>query len=185
MQPAYKIKHKTMLEKLLSQLPYNPDLAHQVSFYSRRMREETSIRRIGLVFIVLAFFVQFFAVLSPPQPSVAASSNDLVNGGISSGHDAAVACHNNTRGYGNIMAYYGIPCGDLNNAPVTYIHARDYNSRLFSLGNNPYGKPGETPVKIGGNTLYWRYLWSWPYGNQPIKVLKLTEHGVTFFVMFD
>jgi uncharacterized repeat protein (TIGR01451 family) len=174
-----------MFEKLLSQLPYNPGLAHQVSFYSRRMREEASIRRIGMVFIMLAFFVQFFAVLSPPQSSLAASSNDLVNGGISSGHDAAVACHNNTRGYGNIMAYYGIPCGDLRDAPTMNIHARDYSNSLFSLGYNPYGKPGETPVKIGGNTLYWRFLWSWPYGSQPIKVLKLVKHGVTFFVMYD
>ncbi len=174
-----------MFEKLLSQLPYNPGLAHQVSFYSRRMREEASIRRTGMVFIVLAFFVQFFAVLSPPQPSVAASANDLVNGGISSGQEAAVACHNNTRGFGNIMAYYGIPCGDLRDAPTINIKARDYNNQLFSMGHNPYNKPGETPVKIGGDTLYWRYLWSWPYGNQNIKVLKLVRGGTTFFLMYD
>jgi uncharacterized repeat protein (TIGR01451 family) len=174
-----------MFEKLLATLPYNPGLAHQVAFYGRRMREESAIRRTGLVFIVLAFMIQFFAVLSPPQQTIAGTSNDLINGGISSGHEAAVACHNNTRHYGEIMGYYGIPCGDLNNAPVTNIHARDYNSQLFSLGNNAYGKPGETPVNINSNKVFWRYLWSWPYGSQPIKVLKLVEHGATFFVMFD
>src|ERR1044072_3270114 len=110
-----------MFEKLLATLPYNPGLAHQVAFYGRRMREEATIRRTGLAFIVLAFFIQFFAVLSPPQRTIAGTSNDLVNGGINSPHEAAVACHNNTRGYGDIMRYYGIPCGDLNGAPVMNI----------------------------------------------------------------
>jgi uncharacterized repeat protein (TIGR01451 family) len=174
-----------MFEKLLATLPYNPGLADQVAFYGRRMREESAIRRTGLIFIVLAFMIQFFAVLNPPQPAAAASNNDLVYGGINSPHEAAVACHNNTRGYGNIMAYYGIPCGDLNGAPVMNIQARDHNSQLFSLGNNPYGKAGETPVNINGNTVYWRYLWSWPYGNQPIKVFKLNQNGKIFYVMFD
>ncbi len=56
-----------MFEKLLAVLPYNPSLAHQMRFYAGRMREEAGIRRIGLIFMVLTFFVQFFAVLSPPQ----------------------------------------------------------------------------------------------------------------------
>lgn len=175
-----------MFEKLLAVLPYNPGLAHQVAFYSRRMREEATIRRTGLIFLVLAFFIQFFAVLSPPKTTLAASGNDMVYGGISSAHDAAVACHNNTRGYGAVMDYYGIPCGDILGAPVTYIHAHDFNNNLFSMGNNPYGKPGETGVNINANNrVFWRYLWGWPYGNQAIKVLKLNEHGQTFFIMFD
>jgi len=34
-----------------------------------------------MIFIVLTFLVQFFAVLSPPVSTVAASNNDLINGG--------------------------------------------------------------------------------------------------------
>jgi uncharacterized repeat protein (TIGR01451 family) len=182
-----------MFEKLLATLPYNPGLAHQVAFYGRRMREESSIRRIGMVFIVLAFMIQFFAVLNPPKPAAAAacSGNDLIYCGISgspqaAAQEAANKCNANIRGYGKIMEYYGIPCSDIANANDGYIHAHDNNNQLFSLGNNAYNKPGETAVPINpGNPVFWRYLWGWPYGNTPIHVLKLNEHGQIFYIMFD
>jgi hypothetical protein len=81
-----------MFEKLLATLPYNPGLADQMVFYGRRMREESAIRRTGLIFIVLAFMIQFFAVLNPPRPAAAAacSGNDLVYCGISGPQEAAV-----------------------------------------------------------------------------------------------
>ena len=97
-----------MFEKLLLVLPYNPGLSHQVAFYSRRMREEAAIRRIGVIFIVLAFMVQFMAVLSPPQPTTAASNNDLINGGISSATDAQRHCNQNTQRFGAIVQYFDI-----------------------------------------------------------------------------
>jgi uncharacterized repeat protein (TIGR01451 family) len=176
-----------MFEKLLATLPYNPGLANQVAFYGRRMREESSIRRIGLIFIVLAFMIQFFAVLNPPQPAKAAacSGNDLVYCGISSAQEAANKCNANIRGYGKIMDYYGIPCSDIANAPDGYINQHDHNNQLFSLGNNAYGMPGETAVPINpGNPVFWRYLWGWNI-TRPIHVLRLSEHGQTFFIMFD
>ena len=77
-----------MFEKLLAAVPYNPSMVHQLSFYSKRMREESSVRRAGLILLVLAFLIQFFAVISPPQPTVADSTNDLINGGVSSAADA-------------------------------------------------------------------------------------------------
>ena len=67
-----------MFKKLLSNLPFNPSLIGQVSFYAKRMHQETAIRRVGLIFVLLAFFVQFFAVISPPEPSLAASGNDII-----------------------------------------------------------------------------------------------------------
>lgn len=176
-----------MFEKLLSVLPYNPGLAHQVAFYSRRMREESSIRRIGVLFIVLAFMIQFFAVLNPPKPAAAAacSGNDLVYCGISSAQEAANKCNANIRGYGKIMDYYGIPCSDIANAPDGYINQHDHGNQLYSMGNNAYGMPGETAVAINpGNPVFWRYLWGWNI-TRPIHVLTLNEHGQTFFIMFD
>lgn len=179
-----------MFEKLLATLPYNPGLAQQVAFYSRRMREESSIRRIGMIFIVLAFMVQFFAVINPPKPAHAAacSSNDLVYCGISSPHDAAVACHNNVRGYGAIMDYYGIPCGDLENPSVMHVQKispNAYNGNLWSLGNNSYGFPDEHSVPINpSNPVVWKHLTDWNIP-QPIQVIALNEHGNQYFVMFD
>jgi hypothetical protein len=83
-----------MLEKLLSQLPYNPNAAQQLRFYAGRLRAEKSIRQIGFVFILLTFFVQFFAFISPPQPTMARSNNDIVDGGFSSKTEAVNFCKN-------------------------------------------------------------------------------------------
>src|SRR4051812_43891694 len=110
-----------MFEKLLALLPYNPGLAHQLAFYGRRMREEAAIRRIGVIFIVLTFMVQFFAVISPPQPTVAASDNDLISGGFSSRAEAKRDCLNNTRKYQVIVHYYGITCGKIGTADVVHL----------------------------------------------------------------
>src|SRR6478736_4172204 len=101
-----------MFEKLLANLPYNPGLRKQVAFYARRLRYEESIRRTGLFFIGLAFFVQFIAVLNPPQPTTAYSSSDMINGGISSKADAVSACRDNTKNYKDVLANFGVDCND-------------------------------------------------------------------------
>lgn len=63
-----------MFEKLLSLLPYNPGLAGQMSNYARRMRTEASVRLAGFILLVLAFLVQFLAVISPPKAADADKS---------------------------------------------------------------------------------------------------------------
>ena len=115
-------KTKNMFEKILSVLPYNPSMANQLRFYSRRMREESAIRRTGMIFIVLAFMIQFIAVFSPPQPTTASSNNDLINGGISSAADARANCQRNSEDYKEILAYYGIQCEAFNGADTVTLH---------------------------------------------------------------
>lgn len=181
-----EIKTEKMFEKLLSLLPYNPGLAHQMAFYSRRMREEASIRRTGLVFIVLAFFIQFFAVISPPQPTVASSNNDLVNGGFSSAADAASNCRNDVGGYKTILNNYGIDCAAVAGAPTITLASTDHNRQLYSMGRLPYGLAGETPVNIGSKTYYFRYLWAWDkHGVSHYQALKVTSStGKTYFLLY-
>jgi len=176
-----------MFEKLLSVLPYTPGLGHQLAFYSRRMREEAAIRRTGLVFLALTFMVQFFAVLSPPQPTSAASNNDLINGGISSRADAVSACRNNLHHYGDVMNYYGIQCSDIASSDVVTIHSTGENRQLYSMGRLPYGKAGETPVTIKGASYYWRFLWSWDTGGaSTYQALKLHSNtNKTYWILFN
>ncbi len=69
-----------MFKKLVSNLPFNPSLIGQVGFYMDRLRAEASVRKMGFVFIVLAMLVQMFAVIAPPEKSLAASSNHIING---------------------------------------------------------------------------------------------------------
>jgi uncharacterized repeat protein (TIGR01451 family) len=182
-----------MFEKLLAILPYNPSLVHQLRFYGRRMHEEATIRRTGLIFLVLTFMIQFFAVISPPQPTAAGSSNDLINGGISSTADGKAQCLRDTQGYQHILHYYGISCAAFDGADTITIHSAAVNNQYFSMGHNPTGSAGEAPVAIdGAGHLYWRHISIWPEpnegpgGSKGWKVIHLTsQQGKAFYVMYD
>ncbi len=185
-----------MFEKLIANLPYNPKIITELGFYVRRIRQEESIRRLGLVFIVLAFFVQFFAFISPPTPSVAASTNDMINGGFSSKTELVADCTASIK-YRTILMYYGIHCGDLGAGQTVSLVSTSYNKRLFSMGWNPQGKinvitkkpTDEQPVSITGvsSPLYWRYLWSWDTGSSSTyQAVKITASmtGRTYYILY-
>lgn len=154
-----------MFEKLLSLLPYNPGLLDQLNFYSLRLREEASIRRTGLIFLILTFMVQFFAVISPPQPTVASGDNNMLSGGFSSAADAASKCRSNVRHYKEILAFYGISCQAVADAATLTIHSKGQD--YYSMGWIAYHRDGsnETPVNIPGvGTLNLRKLSSFDTG---------------------
>lgn len=172
-----------MFKKLLSNLPFNPSLVKQLSFYTKRMRREASIRRLSTVFIILAMFVQFAAVISPAQPSLAASSNDIIYGGITSKQDAVNRCNSNAE-IRAIYAYYGVSCAAIAGSTTVTRNTYDYNSQMYSLGRLPYGKPGETALLINGKTYYARYVWGW--GNYNFTALEgTTSAGKKFLIMYD
>lgn len=175
-----------MFKKLLSNLPYNPSLIGQVSFYAKRIHRESAIRRSGLIMVSLAMALQTFAVLSPPESSLQASPNtDLINGGFSTKAEAVNHCRNNTQDYKKIMAHFGITCENISDATVTNIAPKDHNSKLYSMGRLAYGVPGETPIKIpGAGTFYVRHFWSLNH-DPSYKALKLTnKQGKTFYILF-
>lgn len=172
-----------MFKKLLSNLPFNPSLVRQLSFYTKRMKREASIRRLSAVFIILAMFVQFVAVISPAQPSLAYSYNDIIPGGISSKQDAVNWCNSNPE-IRAIYAYYGVSCAAIAAASTVTRNTYDYNSQMYSLGRLPYGKPGETKVVVNGKTYYARYVWGW--GNYNFRALEgTTASGKKFLIMYD
>lgn len=179
-----------MFEKILAKLPYDPEQINKMAFYARRLKQEKSIRRIGFLFVTLAFVVQFFAVINPPQPTVASSSNDLVNGGFSSAAQAASYCTSNVQDYASILNYYGITCAKVAAAQTITINSRDWNNNLWSMGRNDVGSlPGETPVgPINGNTYYVRYLWGWdaPGTSSSYQALNVTTAGgQTFLLLYN
>ncbi len=177
-----------MFKKLLSNLPFNPSLINQVSFYTQRLKRETAIRRMGFIFIALAMIVQVVAVMSPPQSSVSASpNNDLINGGFGSHYEALSDCVNNVQGYRDILAHFNISCDNLAHGSVVSLNSRDYNGQLFSMGRIAYGKAGETPVNVNGTTFFLRYLWSWDGAStSTYQAIRGTgSDGKPFFLLFD
>ncbi|HEY4963303.1 MAG TPA: isopeptide-forming domain-containing fimbrial protein [Candidatus Saccharimonadales bacterium] len=150
------------------------------------MKAEKSIRRIGLIFLSLAFLIQFFAFISPPQPTQAASPNDLINGGFSSAAEAANDCRSNLEGYGSILATYGITCDRVAAGNTITINSRDWNGQLYSMGRDSYGNvAGNTPVNAGGTTLFARYLWGWdsPGTSSTYQALNVTSPGGQTFLL--
>jgi uncharacterized repeat protein (TIGR01451 family) len=172
-----------MFEKLLAVLPYNPGLSHQLAFYSRRMHEEASIRRTGMILMVLTFFIQFFAVLVPPQPTVASSTNDVINGGFSSREEANDHCHRDTQGFQRLLHYYGISCSKIESASVHEINSGGNN--YYSIGRQT-SPAADTPVSIPGTgTFYWRDM-NAAWGNFSFKALQLqNQDGKTYYIMYD
>lgn len=175
-----------MFKKLISQLYINPSTINQLRFYSKRLRQETKLRRLSLIFFILAFVIQFFVFIDPPQSTVAASPNDLVNGGFNSASQAASFCNNNIDNYGTILNNYSISCSEISSAPTVTLNSDAYNHQLFSMGRLPYNLKGETLVEIAGITYYWRYLWAWDTnGSSNYQALKITSSsGKTYFILY-
>lgn len=174
-----------MFNKLLSNLPFNPSLIDQVSFYSKRLRKESGIRRIGFVFIALTLLVQIFAVVSPTEASNQCSSNDVVRCGFRTREEAVQRCNENTQGFRTIIEYYGMSCGSLASAGTRTISTNEQGDQLFSMGRNPYQKRGEYATNIpGAGTYFLRHLSSWGVFNTKVLDMR-TPDGQPFMIMYD
>lgn len=199
-----------MFEKILSSLPYNPSLIDNLSFYFKRIKAEKSIRKAGLIFIILTFFVQFFSFYNPPTTVSADVSNDLISGGFSTQAQAVSDCTNNVGGYQEILAAYSITCNDVaNGQTVGGLNSDSYNKQLMSMGRLPYyivngapvveqnnstangtPFPGQTAINISGTPFYTRYLWGWDTGSNvqngsSYKAIELKSNtGLTYFILY-
>lgn len=181
-----------MFKKLVSNLPFNPSLIGQVSFYAKRMHREEALRRSGLVMVALALLVQVFAVISPAEPTLAESPNDIIKGGFGSREEAVNYCRNNTDDFANILAYYKVSCEALANAATKNISTTD--RQLDSLGRIAQGpkiartgKPTEEySVPINGELYYMKNLWAWDSGSSSTyKVLEVKNaDGVVIRVLY-
>ncbi len=177
-----------MFKKLLSNLPFNPSLITQVSFYAKRLHKESALRRAGLIMISLTMAVQLFAVVSPAEASNQCSSNDIIRCGFSSRSEAVQRCTSNTAGFGTILDYYGITCDTLANASTQNVKSNSQGDSLFSMGRNAYSKRGEYPTSIpNAGTFYLRNLSSWDSaGPSTYRMLVMqTPDGQPFMVMYD
>lgn len=177
-----------MFKKLLSNLPFNPSLINQVSFYMHRLRQETTIRRLSFIFIALTMIIQVVAIVSPAQPTLARAGNDILPGGASSQQDIVNHCIRNDYGFATILAHFAITCNNLSGGTVRSIRSIDYGGQLYSMGRLPYGKPGEVTVNVAGaGNFYMRPLWSWDT-NGASTYTALTGYSsfaTPFFVLFD
>ncbi len=177
-----------MFRRLLSNLPYNPSLIGQVGFYAKRLKQESALRRMGVLFLILSIGVQIFATAIPSQPTLARSGNDMIPGGFSTQGQAVTKCKANDYNFKKILENFGIDCLALYYGSVKTINSRDYGGQLYSMGRAPYGKPGEVTVGIAGvGNFYMRPLKSWDTGSSSSykAIVGNRSNGQPFMVLFS
>ena len=113
-----------MFRKIVSNLSFSPALVGQLGFYAKRLRKEETTRRLGLIFVALALVVQCLAVFQPPESANAASSNDLVRGGLGIGANRSInnflaPYDANSGNLKDIMNYMGITREEIASAQYT------------------------------------------------------------------
>jgi uncharacterized repeat protein (TIGR01451 family) len=184
-----------MFNKLLANLPFNPSLVTQISFYGKRVKQESSIRRLGFIFVALTLAVQVFAVISPAQPSLAASTNDIIYGGFNGSNPKAnlLAIYDDNSdghntGFQALYQSFGISRQDIVNSQLETINSGDHT--LYSLGRTPHSALDQSYV-AGGQQYYLRPLYTWG-DDLSYQALVGTRSGVNgsandkyFAVMLD
>lgn len=184
-----------MFRKLISNLPFNPSLIGEVAFYYMRLKREEGLRRFGLVLIVLSFMVQSFAVIVPPQPTLAESANDIIEGGFDNRDQAYLHCLDTNKDFGQILAHYRVTCDILAGARTRMLRSTEYDKQLYSMGRKQKGDPiartgkpsNEYPVTINGGTYWMRYLWAFDTRSySDYRVLEMGNlDGKTIFILYD
>ena len=184
-----------MFKKLLANLSFNPGLIDQVAFYGHRLRHESSIRRLGFAFMSLGFIVQLLAAVYPAQNSLAASSNDVLDG-ITNKNSILSAWDNNAHNIRAIYGKFGITrqniadiSGQQPNATIVSSSSNNY----WSVGRHPLdafgidgSKWGERSVDMGSaDTVYERPLHAWDtYAYSKYAAFHgKNKYGVGFWIL--
>jgi len=187
-----------MFKKLISNLPFNPSLLSQVSFYAKRVNQEASVRRMGFGLIALAMFIQMFAVIAPPEKSLAASDNHIING-LRTKSDILAAWDRAGSDIPSIYGKFGLTRTDIEKLPNNPNTTLKSNSGpdWWTIGRNSLSnysnvnylyKLTEVALQTGPTTVYMRQLRAWDIKNPFNTYSAFTgtkSDGTQFWILVD
>lgn len=144
-----------MFKKLASNLPFNPGLIQQVTFYGKRLHREESLRRVSFVLMGLTLVINIIAISFPAQNTYAGSdSNIMVNGGAST-KEGILQKYDQDPFVQAAYASFGIYRQHIEKMVLTTINTKaDWAQPLVTAGRRPNGSNGEYPLNTGGGTIY-------------------------------
>lgn len=184
-----------MFNKLLSNLPYNPSAIEDLSFYMRRLKKEKSVRRVGFVLVAMSMLVQIIAASVPPQKSMAASSNDIIRGGVNSRSDILSAWDRSGSDLPAIYGKFGVTRADIASLPSKpNVTIRSNAHDFWSIGRNSLSgysgisegyKDSEVRLRSGGSTFYMRKLNAWGVASYPAFKGRVQSTGKQFWIIAD
>lgn len=159
-----------MFRKLVSNISFSPALVGQLGFYAKRLKREEATRKLGMIFTVLALIVQSFVVFSPPEPANAASSQDLVTGGVKTMAEYLQHYDKNTNNIRDMYNAIGITRNELKVAGsnIKTVNSKDipYSFGMHSQFSEQQGERRYNfPLARGGTgTVYYQPLKLWDTG---------------------
>lgn len=139
-----------MFRKIVTELTYSPALAGNLGDYIKQLRFERSKRQIGLVFVLLALVVQFFATASPPESANASDPAVFIDGGITSTEDYLHYYDQNTRNIKDLLRSLGITRSDIKSARPAALPSLD-NASIWSMQNHRNNESFSYFFRLPGN----------------------------------
>lgn len=183
-----------MFNKIISTLPYNPSAIEQLAFYSKRLKQEESVRRLGLAMIVMSMFIQLFASAVPPEKSLAASPNNIINN-VDTRGDILRAWDAPGSDIPAIYGKFGVTRSDiasLTTRPNVTITSNQHD--FWSIGRKSlsgYGgvsdsyKDSEVRLRAGGTYVYMRKLNAWGVSSYKAFKGRVSSTGKQFWIIAD
>lgn len=145
-----------MFKKIVSQLSLSPSAASQLTFYARRLKAERVTRTFSALAAVLLVGLQAAVVLGPPTPSNAASSNDIILGGIVSKADL-LNRYDASAELQSLYARMDITRTDIDATTPAHINTKDQT--LKSIGRNQH-TASDFGFTVGSHTYWMRPLYT-------------------------
>jgi hypothetical protein len=176
-----------MFKRIVSQLTLSPSVAQNLSFYARRLKQESVTRTFSAIAAVLMVGLQFAVITAPPTVSNAASPNDIVYGGITSQADL-LSKYDGSPQLQALYNAFGISRTDLAATTTATISSSDHS--LNSLGRLSDGI-GYATLTAGGVTYWAHHLYQFDTGSNAttgssysVLVGHSSSNGAWFAVMF-
>jgi uncharacterized repeat protein (TIGR01451 family) len=157
-----------MFKKLVSNLPFNPGLIQQVSFYGKRLHKEQAVRKMSFLFMGATLLVNIIAFSIPAQNTLATSENDIIYGAKSK--TTVLNAYDNDRdGKGrtdiqDIYNFYGITRADIANAASVNVRSNERNFTTTGRWLSPGDDDAQT-IPGAQTTVYERSLRVWDIEN--------------------
>ena len=177
-----------MFKRIVSQLSLSPSAASQLTFYARRLKQERITRTFSALAAVLLIGLQSAVILGPPTPSNAASSNDIILGGVISKADL-LNRYDASAELQSLYARMGISRTDIDGTVKAKINSSDHT--LKSIGRNQH-LSSDYEFQVGTHTYWMRGLYTWDTGSNAYygssyDVLEghRAKDGSYFAVMFQ
>lgn len=177
-----------LLNKIISNIPFQPSLVEQLAFYSKRLQKEESIRRVGFILIALSMLVQILAATLPAERSLAASNNDIIKGGAYTKKEL-LRNWDASNDVSKIYKKFGLTRKDianLSNKPNVNISTNQSN--YWSIGRHSLGNYGindskERSIQTAGPTVFIRPLAAWGHGTYAAYEGRSSLTGKKFWII--